>query len=72
MSNRQAIEVARAILPYSIVKRENLLNLIVLDDLKKTKGKKRQSNGEFHSQPYAPEMVAEMESLTARSKELNS
>ncbi|MFA5458611.1 MAG: hypothetical protein WC261_13395, partial [Synergistaceae bacterium] len=72
VSNQKAIILAKAVLPFSLVKRENLLNLIALDDLKKTKGKRRNSNGDFHAQPYTDEMVSEMETLSCRSKELNA
>lgn len=72
VSNRQAIAVANAILPFSIVKKEHLLNLLALNDLKLNRGGKRESDGNFCGQPYTHELVCEMEKLAIRSKELNS
>jgi hypothetical protein len=72
VSDNNAVKVCNAILPFSIVKRNNLLNLLRLTELRKEAAKKRQSNGKFHGQPYKKEWVNEFEECYLKSKELNS
>ena len=72
VSDKNAIRVCEAILPYSIVKKENLQNLIDLYYLKKKAALKRKSDGKFHGQPYSQEWIVEFEKYYTRSKELNA
>jgi hypothetical protein len=72
VSDNNAIEVCNAILPFSIVKKDNLLNLLSLSALRREAAKKRMSNGKFHGQPYKQEWIDKFEECYLKSKELNA
>ena len=72
VSDNNAINVCLAILPHSIVKKENIKNLLNLSALRKEAHKKRESNGKFHGQPYKQEWIDKFELCYLKSKELNS
>lgn len=72
VSDNNAIKVCNAILPFSIIKKENLKNLLNLSVFRKEAAKKRTSNGKFHGQPYKKEWIDKFEECYHRSKELNA
>ncbi|MHB8053407.1 MAG: hypothetical protein ACYDEZ_09020, partial [Methanoregula sp.] len=72
VSDRKCIAVCNAILPFSIIKRENIQNLIDLYNLKQEARKKRESNGKFQGQPFKKEWVEKFEACHKKSKELNA
>jgi hypothetical protein len=72
VSDRQCINVCNAILPFSIIKKENIQNLINLSILKQEARKKRESNGKFQGQPFKKEWVERFELCYKKSKELNA
>lgn len=73
VTDKRAVVVLTALLPYLRIKREQALNCLVLRELKETSKRERVAVGRGHvgSAPRAPELTARMEACKQHAHVLN-
>lgn len=68
--HKLAENILRTLLPYLHLKQEQAKLALQVIEIKKQYGRKRQSNGKFHGQPYSHNLINKLEKLYQENKEL--